>query len=156
MHIPNFIFLALFEGEIGRNSTFLRSKRGRNPIFPLPIDLRELIFCYVIQILFSCRLAEKRVIFAFFDPSLPPSPNWVITEFWSQVIPTHIYLILNQTESIDRIGLILVSTQRSTNKYLTWLRIVFLVFWDPKTDSVDIPPPLIRHWSNYCNSRVVL
>ena len=31
------------------------------------------------------------------------------------------------------------------NKYLTWLKIVLLVFWDPKRDFVDIftlPPQL--------------
>ena len=27
------------------------------------------------------------------------------------------------------------------NIYLTWIKIVFLVFWDAKTDFVDIPFP---------------
>ena len=43
---------------------------------------------------------------------------------------------------------------KNKNKYLTWLKIVFLVIWGPKTDFGDIPLPFIRRWSIDCNSLV--
>ena len=43
---------------------------------------------------------------------------------------------------------------KNKNESLTWLKIVFSVFWEPKTDFVDIPPPLIRYWSIDGNSLV--
>ena len=67
----------------------------------------------MVQLWILCRLAEKRTIFALFDPSAPPPLNWSITKFLLKVILTQIYLIRRQADPIGHTGAILVSIERS-------------------------------------------
>ena len=97
---------------IGEEQHFFEVKKGGNPISSLLIDLGgDLWVCYKTFDFLS--IGWKKDKFSGFDPSSPPPPNWGITEFLPHVIPTHIYVIRCQTDPIDPIGPILVSTKQS-------------------------------------------
>ena len=85
MYIPNFNFLAQFGGELGGDSTFLRSKIGGNPISFLLSDLGSWCLNMLYSYRFSIRWPKKNN-FCVSDPSAPPPSNWGITEFWPQKV----------------------------------------------------------------------
>ena len=58
-------------------------------------------------------ISFKKCNFCVFGPSALPPRNWGITEFWSKFIFIRIYLILRQTEPIDRIGAISIRNEQS-------------------------------------------
>ena len=105
----------------------------------------------------------------FLGIELSYNPSWALNSDNSALgeqICTKIYTALCYHQlgivrkfQLDRssyTGLIVWESQQKNfeNKYLTWLKIAFLVFWDPKTDFL-IPPPLTLHWSIDCNSPVL-
>ena len=152
MHIPNFHFVAQFGGEIRKEQHFSRPKRVGNPHNSPLINLD----CWVLDMLynfwFPIDWLNKGKNLRF-DPSAPPPSNWSTTESWLKFIPTSplIYIWyaakLSRLTELERfwsvpstVNKFNVRGKKWKNKYLTWLKMVFLVFWDPKTDFFYIPP----------------
>ena len=115
MYVPNFNFLAQFEGETGEKQHFFEVKKVKESPYlpPPPIDLSGWFLDMLYNFWFFVNWLKKGKILRFW-PLSTRSPNWGITEFGPQFIPTDIYLIRRQTELIDRIRPILVSTKQST------------------------------------------
>ena len=140
----------IWRGDRGGIVFFQGQKRREIPISPFLIILPDGFFDTLYNIWSSINWFENEGKFCFFGSSAPPPPNCDITKFWLKFIPTHIYLICRQIEPIDRFVTILICILQSkwfygswkkNNKYLARLKIVFLDFWDSKTDFGDILPP---------------
>ena len=112
MYIPNFNFLAQFGGKIGEEQNFFEVRKGGNHISPHLIYLVGWFLDILYNFCFSVDWLKKGQILCFW-PLSAPSPNWGITEFWLQFIPTDMYLIRRPIEPIDRIEPILVRVKQS-------------------------------------------
>ena len=98
MCIPNFNFLAQFEGEIIEEQHFFEVKKGGKPHNSPPEWLSGFIFWYDTQLLIFYRLAEKGANFACLTPQHFTSKlkqNWILIQESWEPQKAHLTLLLN-------------------------------------------------------------
>ena len=125
----------------GKNSPFFTVKKGENILIPSPrIELGvDFLICFTTYDFLLIGL-KKRQFLRFWPLSTLPPSNWHTTR-----VPTHIYPIRRFWYALSRVNDFIVRRKKNKkntnkNKFLTWLKIVLMVFQDPKTDFVHIPP----------------